>query len=152
MQAIPWTEKWLWPCRKEAPTRIPRPGNYCLFRRGKQGPLRLSASETTAQAKLFFFPPHSKDQLLPTGQRKGATSWPDTSSGPIQVVDKEVTPPEGQEHSLQGLTWRSSTAPSRLWKLAASAEPQHKVAASSTIRVSKITTLCTVRFSWKLSK
>ena len=67
------------------------------------GPLCLSTSETTAQAKLFFFPPHSKDQLLPTGQRNGATSWPDTSLGPIQVVDKEVTPPAGHEHSLQGL-------------------------------------------------
>lgn len=38
----------------------------------------ISLHLNTAQAKLFFFPPHSKDQLLPTGQRKGATSWPDT--------------------------------------------------------------------------
>lgn len=71
--------------------------------------------------------------------------------GPIQVVDKEVTPSEGCQYSLQGLIGRLPTAPSRLWKLAASVEPQHKVA-SSTIRVSKITTLCIVRFSWKLSK
>ena len=86
---IPWMEE---------PGRL-----QSMFRRGKQGPLCLSTSETTAQAKLFFFPPHSKDQLLPTGQRNGATSWPDTSLGPIQVVDKEVTPPAGHEHSLQGL-------------------------------------------------
>lgn len=61
------------------------------------GPLHLRASEMAVQTtKLVFFPPHSNDQLLPTGQGKGATSWSDTSLGPTEAADNQVIPSEGQ--------------------------------------------------------
>lgn len=48
----------------------------------------LRASGMAAHAmEAHLFPPHSNDPPLPTGQRKGATSWLDTSVGPTQPVD-----------------------------------------------------------------
>ena len=48
----------------------------------------LRASGMAAHAmEALLFPPHSNDPPLPTGQRKGATSWLDTSVGPVQTVD-----------------------------------------------------------------
>lgn len=47
------------------------------------GPLKWQSKSQ----KLIFFPPHSNDQTLPAGQRKGATSWLDTSLGPRQAIE-----------------------------------------------------------------
>lgn len=60
----------------------------CLLRTGKHRRLLLRAFEMAAKPqKLIGFPPHSNDQSLLTGQRKGATSWLDVTVGPIQATE-----------------------------------------------------------------
>lgn len=55
--------------------------------------------------KLIGFPPHSNDQSLPTGQRKGATSWLDATVGPIQAI-------EDPSHTFWSATLAQSSMPS----------------------------------------
>lgn len=72
--------------RSEAPCGFLHQENRVCLEEGNQAAASQSLWNGSPSEEAHLFPPHSDDQLMSIGQRKGATSWPHSSSWPIQAV------------------------------------------------------------------